>query len=54
MVIYKLSYTTKADASLQIGYNDSSDLAKYTPTLYYYQMCEQANKSIHRNEENVE
>ena len=24
------------------------------PTLYYYQMCEQANKSIHRNEENVE
>lgn len=36
LVMYELSYTPKAGASLQTGHNDNSDLARYTSTLYYY------------------
>lgn len=53
LVIYELSYTTKASASLRIGYNGNSDLAKYTSTLRYYQICERATKTIGRDQENV-
>lgn len=35
LVMYELSYTPKAGASLQTGH-DNSDLARYTSTLYYY------------------